>query len=481
MQVVSVNGRTTGSKPVDVGSIPTLPAKYMKKIILPHNFNPRLYQVPMLTARERGYLREVYILHRRAGKDLTAVNDMARAVLERIGIYYYLFPTFAQAKKVIWDGMTGEIPSRKFISYFHPDSIRKINGTEMKIEFINGSILQLIGTDNFDSIRGTNCIGATFSEYALQDPRAWETVEPILLENGGWAKFLYTPNGKNHGYDLYEFAKKDDEWFTMLRTIDQTRKLDGSPVITTKQIDGLRARGLSEEFIQQEYYCSFTMGTEGAYYAKLIEQARKENRIRRVAYDNTIPVHTAWDIGVGDFCSIIFFQKAFNEYHIIDFYENMGEGIQFYARILQQKAIEKQYFYGNHYAPHDINARCFAADAKTTLEVARGLGIHFQPLRKHNLQDGIQAVRSMLPRCYFDENNCALLIKHLENYTKSWNKTLKVWMDTPRHDEHSHGSDAMRYLGMAEKSALIYDPSSFASINQDLDYIRKHSEKFSGR
>jgi len=148
------------------------------KITLPHNFTPRDYQIPMLTAREQGYLREVYILHRRAGKDLTAINDMARAVMERVGIYYYLFPTFAQAKKVIWDGMTGE--GRKFINYFPPQLIRKINGTEMKIEFLNGSIMQLIGTDNFDAIRGTNCVGATFSEYALQDPRAWETIEPIL-------------------------------------------------------------------------------------------------------------------------------------------------------------------------------------------------------------------------------------------------------------------------------------------------------------
>ena len=449
-----------------------------KQIIVPYDFTPRLYQIPMLTARELGYKREVYILHRRAGKDLTAINDLARAVLKRVGIYYYLFPTFAQAKKVVWDGMTKE--GRKFTDYFHPDSVRRTHGTEMKIEFINGSIMQLIGTDNFDAIRGTNCIGATFSEYALQDPRAWETIEPVLLENGGWAKFLYTPNGKNHGYDLYESAKKDDEWFTMLRTIAQTRKLDGDPVITVAQIDKLRARGVSEEFIQQEYYCSFRMGTEGAYYAKLMELARDEGRIRRVSYDRALPVHTAWDIGVGDFCCIVFFQKVFNEYHIIDYYEGMGEGVQFYARLLQKKAYENHYHYGNHYAPHDIRARSFAADGKSALYVASQLGLHFQPLKKHDLQDGIQAVRIMLPQCWFDEEKCKFLIKHLDNYTKAWNNTNMVWMDTPKHDEHSHGADAMRTMGMAEKSSLVYDPSSIALINNSLDYARKHSSKYSG-
>ena len=412
----------------------------MKLIKLPYNFTPRLYQIPMLTARELGYLREVYVLHRRAGKDLTAINDLARAVMERVGIYYYLFPTLAQAKKVVWDGMTSE--GRKFTNYFHPDSIRKTNGTEMKIEFINGSILQLIGTDNYDSIKGTNCVGATFSEYALQDPRAWELViEPILAENGGWAKFLYTPNGKNHGYTLWEYAKRANDWFSMMRNVTQTRKLDGSPVITEAFINSLRERGVDEELIQQEYYCSFRMGTAGAYYAKYMEDARAQGRIRRVPFDVALPVHTAWDIGVGDFCCIIFFQKVFNEYHIIDYYEGMGEGVQFYARLLQQKAFEIGYHYGNHYAPHDINARSFAADGKSALWVASRVGLNFQPLRKHSLQDGIFAVREMLSKCWFDEKQCKFLISHLDNYTKAWNNTLKVWMDTPKHDEHSHGAD----------------------------------------
>jgi len=446
------------------------------QITLPHNFTPRDYQIPMLTARELGYLREVYILHRRAGKDLTAINDMARAVMQRVGIYYYLFPTFAQAKKVIWDGMTGE--GRKFINYFHPKLIRKINSTEMKIEFINGSIMQLIGTDNFDAIRGTNCIGACFSEYALQDPRAWDTIEPILLENGGWAKFLYTPNGKNHGYYLYEFAKKQDDWFTMLRTIRQTRKANGDPVITEHQIQQLREQGKEEEFIQQEYYCSFSMGTAGAYFAKLMEEARKEGRIRRVTYDRALPVHTAWDIGVDDYTSIIFYQQTGNEYHIIDFYEDMGNGVDFYAQVLADKRRDRHFYYGNHYVPHDAKARAFAADGKSTIQIAHQLGLHLQPLKRHNIQDGFAAVRAVLGRCWFDEKHCKDLISHMENYTKTWNNKTKMWTSVPLHNEHSHGADAFRYFAMAKKSGIITKP--WDRYDNSLDYARAHSNKFSG-
>ena len=410
-----------------------------KEVYLPFDFTPRDYQIPMMTARQRGYKREVYVLHRRAGKDLTAWNDTIIATQEKVGFYPYFFPTFAQAKKVIWDGMTKE--GRRFLDYIPRGIIadgtkgtKKINSTEMKIEFKNGSLLQLIGTDNFEALKGTNCIGAVFSEYALQDPRAWEkVVEPILLENGGWAKFLYTPNGKNHGYYLWEYAKHHpEEWESILLTIDETRKEDGTPVMTLEQIDALRERGVDEELIQQEYYCSFTMGTAGAYYAKLMEKARQDGRIKKVLLDTATAVHTFWDIGVSDFTSIIFAQILPGEYHIIDFYENHSEGVQHYIKVLQ----EKGYTYGNHYGPHDLKARIFALDGKPTIQIAKEYGINFQIVPRLSFQDGIEATRNLINKTYFDEEKSKILIKHLDNYSKNWNNTMKVWTKEPRRDEH---------------------------------------------
>ncbi|TET08508.1 MAG: hypothetical protein E3J83_03460 [Candidatus Atribacteria bacterium] len=464
-------------------------------IHLPHEFAPRNYQIPMLQARGMGYLREIYIWHRRAGKDLTAVNDVTKAATERIGTYNYFFPTATQARKVIWKGMTGgdprhhpPIPGRRFLSYIPDELIAignkgfpKINSTEMSIELINGSIIQFIGTDDFDAARGTNCVGAVFSEYAHQDPRAWEVIEPILLENDGWAKFLYTPNGRNHGWNLWKFAQEDDDWFTMLRTIDHTIREDGSPVITLAQIESLRRRNVDEAFIQQEYYCSFDYGTAGAYYARLMNQAWQTQRIKNIPHDPALPVHTAWDVGIDDATAIIFFQKLPGEYHIINYYENSGEGIGHYAGILQQYRAELSYVYGNHYGPHDLKARVFSNDGKPQIAVAKEHGIIFQLVPRTDLQDGIEATRNFIPKCYFDRVKAALLIEHLENYSKSYNKTFNIWSETPRKDKHTHGADAMRMLGLAEKSDIVMRTSDYIKQQKDLlKYVIEHSDPFVG-
>ena len=463
-------------------------------IILPHNFVPRVYQRPMLQARGAGYLREIYILHRRAGKDLTAINDITKAATERIGTYNYFFPTATQARKVIWKGMTGgdprahpPIPGRKFLSYIPDELIAignkgfpKVNSTEMSVELVNGSIIQFIGTDDFDAARGTNCIGAVFSEYAHQDPRAWEIIEPILLENDGWAKFLYTPNGKNHGYHLWKFAQDDPEWYSLLMTIDDTCREDGSPIITHKQIDSLRRRGVEEEFIQQEYYCSFKSGTAGAYYAKLIDNAWTQRRIKNIPWDPALPVHTAWDIGVDDATAIIFFQKLPGEYHVIDYYENSGEGVGQYAGILQDKR-KLGYVYGNHYGPHDLKARVWANDGKPQIVTAAEHGINFQLVPRQDLQDGIQATRVLIPKCYFDRDKCSLLIQHLENYTKTYSKQLAIWTQHPKQDKHTHGADAMRMFALAEKSDSVLSIGNFVKMQDDLmKYVIEHSDPFVG-
>ena len=449
----------------------------------------------MLQARAAGYLREIYILHRRAGKDLTAVNDITKAATERIGTYNYFFPTATQARKVIWKGMTGGDPranppvaGRRFLSYIPRDLIAignkgfpKINSTEMSVELINGSIIQFIGTDDFDAARGTNCVGAVFSEYAQQDPRAWETIEPILLENDGWAKFLYTPNGKNHGWNLWKFAQNDPEWFSMLLTIDDTCREDGSPIITHQQIDSLRRRGVEEEFILQEYFCSFESGTAGAYYASLMNDAWKGRRIKNIPHDPSLPVHTAWDVGIDDSTAIIFFQKLPGEYHMIDYYENSGEGIGHYAGILQNKRDQLKYVYGNFYGPHDLKARVWANEGKPQIEIAREHGIIFQLVPRLDLQDGIQATRTLISKSYFDRTKCHLLIEHLENYSKSWNRNMAIWTQTPRNDKHTHGADAMRMLGLAEKSDNVLSVTNYIKQQEDLmQYVIKHSDPFVG-
>ena len=166
------------------------------QITIPHLFQPREYQLPIFKAIDNGYKRIIQVWHRRAGKEKTDINIVAKKIFERVGAYYYIFPTYNQGKKILWNGADKE--GTRFLDHF-PEATRKRNvGNEMFIEFKNGSTFQVVGSDNIDSIVGTNPLGVVFSEYSLQDPQAWDYIRPILAENDGWAIFNFTPRGDNH-------------------------------------------------------------------------------------------------------------------------------------------------------------------------------------------------------------------------------------------------------------------------------------------
>ena len=297
-------------------------------------------------------------MHRRGGKDVTAFNWCIFQLLKNPGwTAFHILPTYSQAKKVIWDSSTND--GQRILDYIPKEFIESKNGHEMKIRFINGSLYQLIGSDNIDSLVGSNPKIIIFSEYAIQSPAAWDYLRPILDVNKGYAIFISTPRGKNHFYDLLNIAKTRDDWFCEVLPINQTN------VLNEEEIQKMRDEGVSEEHIQQEFYCSFNRGVEGSYYGRLIEKARDEKRICNVQYETRSPVHTAWDIGFGDSTSITFWQEIGGEVRIIDFYENHGEGIAHYAKMLQNKP----YVYGTHYMPHDAGSGSIQT-GRTLVDVA---------------------------------------------------------------------------------------------------------------
>ena len=322
--------------------------------------------------------------------------------------------------------------------------VKNKNETELRVELVNGSAIQLIGTDNIDSVLGTNPIGCVFSEYAMQDPRAWDYMRPILRENGGWAIFDYTPRGKNHGYSLYQMAKSNPEWFAEVLTVDQTKALDPS------DIDKERREGMSEELIQQEYYCSFEGVQFGAYYGKQLQQAEQDKRIGNVPYETELGVETWWDLGIGDSTAIWFTQSIGREVRVIDYYEASGEGFPHYAKVLQGKP----YVYSHHHAPHDIEVRELGS-GRSRRETALSLGITFQVVPNISVEDGIEAGRSILSRCWFDKVKCERGLNALASYHKDWDDKLKTWRSQPKHDWASHAADAFRYLAVGHKTAKV--------------------------
>ena len=308
----------------------------------------------------------------------------------------------------------------------------------MKIRFVNGSLLQLVGSDNFDALMGTNPYGVVFSEYSLQDPQAYAFIRPILAANDGWALFISTPRGRaNHLYSLYEIAQNDPAWKCIKLTLDDTRHISPERMAQER-------KEMSEDMIQQEYYTSFDAGIQGSYYARYIDRMRLEKRICEVAWENGFPVHTAWDLGVRDSTTIIFFQNIGQSIRIIDCYENQKVGLEHYAKVLQNKP----YMYGKHIAPHDIQVKELGS-GMTRLEKARQLGLKFTVAPNISIMDGIESVRSCLGKVWIDESKCVPFIRALEQYRQEYDAKNKVYRPTPLHDFSSHWCDAMRYLAVS--------------------------------
>ena len=304
----------------------------MMTIPMPHNYVPRKYQVPLYNAIADGYRRGIAIWHRRSGKDKTLLNVTAKETQKRVGSYDYLYSTYAQGKKAIWDGM--DKAGFKYLHHFPDQLVSRKNDTELKLTLKNDSIFQIIGSDNYDSVMSTNPLGCVFSEFSLQDPAAWSYMMPILHENAGWAFFAYTPRGRNHAHKLYRDAQKDPKtWFCQLLTVEDT----GMEYL----VDEARKDNMSDEMIQQEFYCSFNAPQMGAYYGKEMSAARAARRIGIVPHDPSLKVHTFWDLGISDYMVIWFVQFAGQEIHLVDYYEDCNEGMPHYAQILDERREKK--------------------------------------------------------------------------------------------------------------------------------------------
>lgn len=218
------------------------------EITLPFRFSPRQYQIPLLRAWDSGIKRMFWVAHRRSGKDKTVFANLPKKMMERVGTYYYFLPTYAQAKKVIWTGADKD--GFKFLDHFPKEIVKTINQSDMIIELVNGSILQMVGADNIDRIVGTNPIGVVFSEYSLMKQDVWNFISPILRENGGWAIFIMTPRGTNHAFELMQNIKNDPKWFCEILDVSKTKALSEEALEEAKN-------EMPHDLYMQEYFCTF--------------------------------------------------------------------------------------------------------------------------------------------------------------------------------------------------------------------------------
>ena len=418
-------------------------------VVLPHEYTPREYQREVWTKLfEEDCKRVILCWHRRAGKDITLLNTMVAKAMERVGQYFYFFPTAVMARRAVWDGISAT--GFKYLDHIPESIVDKVNNTEMKVTLLNGSILQLLGVDtNVDVVVGTNPVGCLFSEYSVSVgmQQAWDLVRPILAENGGFALFAYTPRGRNHGFQLFDAASKTESWFTQLLTVDDTRRPDGTRVITQEAIDDEIAAGMPTELVESEFFCSWEGSVQGAYYTSQLKKAYEDHRVGKIPVEQTLDVCTAWDLGIGDATSIWLFQEHAKEIRLVGYYENSGEGLTHYINWLKDWASEYDVRLGRHIAPHDIEVRELTS-GRSRKETALEMGIRFETAPKLPIDEGIDMVRRIFPRCWFDEERTAKGLSALAEYTKDFDSKTQTFKSHPRHDWTSHAADALRTLAV---------------------------------
>lgn len=382
----------------------------------------------------------VVVLHRRAGKTVMCINEMIDRALRnplKNPVYAYLAPFYGQSKRNAW--------------VYLKDYTKNITGytaneAELRIDISRPSQgdhirIQLLGAENPAALRGIYLDGCILDEYAEMQPEVWsQVIRPALSDRKGWAIFIGTPKGSNHFQDLFLKAKELPGWFSALHKASETG------IIDPDELEAARAE-MSEEEFNQEYECSFSSPKSGSYYGELMDNLDKAKRIRDVPYDPALPVDTYWDLGVGDTTVIWFLQRFGNEYRFIDHVEMSGKGLDYYAKIIK----EKPYVYDRHTLPHDAAARSMET-GNTRQETLRALGIKTLIQPRQNVDDGIQAVRKILPLSYFDKIKCERGIMALKNYCRKWDAKNQIFSDTPKHDWSSNSADAMRYCAIGQKS-----------------------------
>lgn len=436
-----------------------------QQLSVPNKFTPRDYQLDLFRAMdgtegkpESKIKRAFLIWHRRCGKDMACLAYMFKEMMERRGIYYYFFPTYSQGKKVLWEGKdksTGRRWMNMMPGFDNPggkDSlVKRVNNQEMLMETVNGSLMRVIGTDNIDSVVGSNPVGCVFSEYSIQDPTAWEYMSPVLAENGGWAIFNGTPRGKNHFYRMDCVVSHSKHWYySKLQTLYPDEP-NYTGMISMDIINRERESGMDEDKIAQEYGCSYTAAAKGAYYHDLIERARSQGRVGEYPPEDSRWTETSWDIGIDDDAVIWFFQRSGSAIHVIDYYENRGKGLDHYVDVLNSRG----YRYNKHHLPHDGGHRTFQT-GKRTCDLLReglkrcGLTGYVNVTPKLPTQAGIDTVRHMFSRFKFNEGTTTVGLEKLGLYHRRYDEKKQTFLQQPVHDYTSHAADAFRVFAAGD-------------------------------
>lgn len=414
-------------------------------IELPHLFTPRHYQLETWRAMD-SHKRVLMVWHRRAGKDKLCFSKLICRAMETRANYAIYYPTAALGRKALWHNVD-VTNAMRVIDHIPKELLAKPpNQTDMRIELINGSTIQILGTDNLDVVGG-NYYGVVFSEFQNQNPLAWDYTRPILAENGGFAWFNGTPRGENHFFDMLKCNRDNPAWMTQVMTVEDTG------AIPLEQIDEERKSGMSEALIRQEFYCDFSVSNENAIYGREMSKALAEDRIGEFPVDGRSPVHTFWDLG-GPRNTVVWYGQrlAFGRWRWIDC--DIGLDLTIIERYAHMSA--KGYNYGRHYLPHDArqtqrNGFTFEADA-----AAAGFKSMIVVPVIPDYWQGIGYVRELMSSFEWRLPACELGVKGVKAYEMASDTSSGIVRNVPLHTWASHVADGIRTMAEADKMGLIH-------------------------
>ena len=398
----------------------------VQRVIIPYKPRPAQLQIHEAVDQHRFV---VGVAHRRMGKTVAALNQLIKSSLEngqQSPRYAYIAPTYGQAKRVAWD----------YLTHFVRPLNAEANITELRVDFL-GRRIQLFGSDNPDSLRGQYFDGVVLDEIGDQNPKIWnEIIRPSLADRKGYCLFIGTPKGNNHFKDLYDRADKEEGWAALQFRASETKLIDEEELQSAR-------KEMGDDKFNQEFECSFNAAVEGSYYGKIIGELEEKNRMCEITRDDLCQTYVAWDLGMGDSTALWVAQNAGQEVRLMDYVENHGQGLDWYVNWLKDNKWET----AEQLLPHDVAVRELGT-GKSRLEVLRESGLNVKVLPRLSVDDGIQSVRRLLPRCWFNIPQVKQGLDCLRNYRREHDEKRNVFFDKPLHDWASHGSDSFRYLAL---------------------------------
>ena len=371
----------------------------------------------------------VVVAHRRMGKTVSAINHLIKEALlnqKEAPRYAYIAPTYGQAKRVAWDYL---------VKYAEP-----LGGTsnisELRVDFW-GRRIQLFGSDNPETLRGQYFDGVILDEIGDQNPKIWtDIIRPALSDRKGYCLFIGTPKGHNHFKELRDRAEKEEGWGLLEFKASETNVVDATELKQAKNEMG-------EDKYLQEFECSFNSSVEGSFFGKILNELEEKKHMQEIPYEELSRTFTAWDLGMSDSTSIWVAQLVGSEIRLIDYYENHGVGLDHYVKWIR----DNDYTKAEHILPHDVRVRELGT-GKSRMEMLEEAGLQIKIAPRLSLDDGIQAVRRMLPRCWFNMPKVETGLNCLRNYRREYDEKRKIFYERPLHDWSSHGSDSFRYLAL---------------------------------